>query len=349
MLRKERDGIWAAAVAAYKSGERWWLSKEETNLSEQNNENFQIVDEWESAIADYTKFLDRTSVTEILVKCFDIEVGKMDRSSQMRVATILTSLDWKKVGIRCLEGTRQQCWERCPTDDECDNKITTPEVAIEVESPESTGISRKSQPHNLSKETFEISEKSSEEAVDSAPNEPADNILEKKELEKDHDQGCDVVTCPADQGFEGSQPQTESEGCDPGDQDKDGNRISSSENANLVCDTFETETIKIKIEENDASNDLVEPSPELEVFDNGRSSRLDFDSSKSRSKEPIEEFKLIRLNKGWELKYEVRNSLDLVIGWIDSDGDDLIAKNLNGNKKTCPNLNCCYKFLGRSF
>ena len=262
LLKKERDGIWAAAVAAYKAGERWWLTKEEANLSEDNNQSFQIVDEWESAIAEYTKFLDRTSVTEILVKCFDFEIGKMDRSSQMRVATILTFLGWKKVGIRSLAGKRQQCWERIPTDEQCENEITTSEVVTKVERAESTGISSKSQPHNLSQETFEISKNSSEEVVDPDPNEPGDNISEKSESEKDPDLGCEVVTCPSDQGFQESQPQTESKGCDRGDREENEKDTNSSENVNPVCDTFETETIKIKLQDNDANSNLAEPRSE---------------------------------------------------------------------------------------
>ena len=258
MLRKERDGIWAAAVAAYKSDEPWWLTKKETDLSEENNGNFQIVDEWQSAIADYTKFLDRTSVTEILVKCFQFETGKMDRSSQMRVATILTSLGWKKVGMRDLAGTRQQCWERISTNDKWDNELATSEVATKVERAESTGISSSSQPRNLSEETFEISENSSEEVIDLTPNKPSDNISEKKELEKDPDLGCEVASSPLNQGFEKSQPQIESKGCDPLDQIEKENNNNSSEPVKPMCDTFETGIVKIKLEPNNINGNLAE-------------------------------------------------------------------------------------------
>ena len=127
MLRKERDAIWSAAVAAYIAGESWWLTREELELSETNNEQFQIVDEWESAIAEYVEGLQRVSVTEILSRCFEVEVGKMDRSSQMRVATILSSLGWQKIGQREHLGSRQQCWgfpqppQKPPSRDERDH------------------------------------------------------------------------------------------------------------------------------------------------------------------------------------------------------------------------------------
>ncbi len=110
MLRKERDAIWSAAVAAYKAGESWWLTREEQELSETNNEQFQIVDEWATEIASYVDGLKRVSVTEILERCFDYEIGKIERGSQMRVATILSSLGWQKIGMREHLGKRQQCW-----------------------------------------------------------------------------------------------------------------------------------------------------------------------------------------------------------------------------------------------
>ena len=64
----------------------------------------------------------------------------MDHSSQMRVATILTSFGWKKVAMRYFAGKRQQCGERVPT--------------------LLTNFKMKSQPLNLNEETFEIAKKS---------------------------------------------------------------------------------------------------------------------------------------------------------------------------------------------
>lgn len=50
-LKEERDRIWSAAVKAYRNGEQWWLTDEEEKLSQQNNQQFQIIDEWQGAIA----------------------------------------------------------------------------------------------------------------------------------------------------------------------------------------------------------------------------------------------------------------------------------------------------------
>lgn len=49
---------------------------------------------------------------EILTKVFEIEPGKVDRRSQMRVANILTNLSWKKAGQKQHQGKRQVVWKR---------------------------------------------------------------------------------------------------------------------------------------------------------------------------------------------------------------------------------------------
>ena len=109
-LEQERDSIWSAAVRAYRNGEQWWLTDEEQKLSNENNQQFRSVDEWESAIANYLENRVQVSVTEILQNLFEFELGKIDRSSQMRVSNVLISLNWKKVGQKQHQGKRQVVW-----------------------------------------------------------------------------------------------------------------------------------------------------------------------------------------------------------------------------------------------
>ena len=111
-LKQERDGIWAAAVNAYRHGEQWWLNNEEENKSAENNSQYQIIDEWQSAIAEYIKHREQVSITELLLQVFDYELGKIERRDQMRVANILTNLKWKKAGQKQHQGKRQVVW-RC--------------------------------------------------------------------------------------------------------------------------------------------------------------------------------------------------------------------------------------------
>jgi predicted P-loop ATPase len=110
-LAEERDRIWSAAVKAYRNGEKWWLTDEEEKLSQQNNQQFQIIDEWQSAIAQYLEGREMVSIMEILTRVFEIEPGKVDRRTQMRVGNILTNLAWKKVGQKQHQGKRQVVWK----------------------------------------------------------------------------------------------------------------------------------------------------------------------------------------------------------------------------------------------
>ncbi len=80
-------------------------------LSTDNNQTFQIIDEWQGAIADYLEHRDRVSITEILEKVMAFDLGDIDRRSQMRVANILTCLKWEKVGQQKHQGKRQVVWK----------------------------------------------------------------------------------------------------------------------------------------------------------------------------------------------------------------------------------------------
>ena len=54
-LEKEVDGIWAAAVQAYKADEQWWLDEEEANMLEQSNASYTYEHPWFETINDYLK------------------------------------------------------------------------------------------------------------------------------------------------------------------------------------------------------------------------------------------------------------------------------------------------------
>ena len=61
-LAKEKDGIWATAIEAYRSHQQWWLTPEEAEQSLLNNEQFEVADTWESEIFEYLKFSSETTV-----------------------------------------------------------------------------------------------------------------------------------------------------------------------------------------------------------------------------------------------------------------------------------------------
>ena len=132
-LKQERDAIWAAAVRAYRQGETWWLDREEEKLSAENNHSFEIVDEWQSAIAQYLEGREKVSITELLQQVFDYELGQIQRRDQMRVANILTSLKWKKAGQKQHQGKRQVVWV-LPSKTHTQQEISIPAIPVESES-----------------------------------------------------------------------------------------------------------------------------------------------------------------------------------------------------------------------
>ncbi|WP_460193664.1 virulence-associated E family protein [Thermosynechococcus sp. FA-CM-4201] len=94
LLSSDRDRIWAAAVAAYKAGQPWWLDTEEQSLADEVNETFVVRDPWEDAIASYCECRSTVTTSEILADLLRIDLEKRTRADEMRVASILKSLGW---------------------------------------------------------------------------------------------------------------------------------------------------------------------------------------------------------------------------------------------------------------
>ena len=69
---------------------------------------------------------------EILTRVFEIEPGKVDRRSQMRVANILTNLSWKKAGQKQHLSKRQVVWRNAkpPLDEKGITEVLRPKSQI---------------------------------------------------------------------------------------------------------------------------------------------------------------------------------------------------------------------------
>lgn len=108
-----RDRIWAAAVAAYKSGEPHWLSREEEQAHREKNRQYQVEHPWLGLIEQYTIGLDEVTIGELIFRLLKIEIGRAGRSEQMQVAGILKSLGFQKTSRRkTIEDQRQTIWCR---------------------------------------------------------------------------------------------------------------------------------------------------------------------------------------------------------------------------------------------
>ncbi len=103
LLTEMRDQLWAEAVCAAESGEPWWWDSAELERQrEEENEAYAEDDSWFNPIDSHINGkapLEEVSTTNVLVGALGLEIGRHDRSAQMRVAKILKHLGWKRVRL----------------------------------------------------------------------------------------------------------------------------------------------------------------------------------------------------------------------------------------------------------
>ena len=95
LLLKERDRIWAAAVALYEQGEQWYLTEEEETASRMLNAQFRSLDPWHEKVESFLSSKQSTTINEVLTGCFEYELKAIGRKEQLRVSGVLTALGWK--------------------------------------------------------------------------------------------------------------------------------------------------------------------------------------------------------------------------------------------------------------
>lgn len=107
-LMEERDAIWAAAMAAHKSGELCYLNDEEELIAEAIAAEFRTSDPWEETILTFIENREWVRISDILDH-LRIDLDRQDRSHQMRVASILKVMGWSK-NIRAIGNKRIRVW-----------------------------------------------------------------------------------------------------------------------------------------------------------------------------------------------------------------------------------------------
>lgn len=92
-VKENRNQLWAEAVHLMNTVENWW---DVANASEEQEARYE-GDSWEGIVCDYLKGKMKTNTSEILSMALKIEVGKHDKSAQMRVGKIMTrQSDWER-------------------------------------------------------------------------------------------------------------------------------------------------------------------------------------------------------------------------------------------------------------
>lgn len=96
-LQRDRDQLWAEAVARYRAGEHWWLDTTELTLAaEQEQADRYEGDAWEGPIKTWIEERDSVSVEDILLICLDKAKATWTPFDKTRVARCLRALGWER-------------------------------------------------------------------------------------------------------------------------------------------------------------------------------------------------------------------------------------------------------------
>ncbi|MBF0584843.1 MAG: toprim domain-containing protein [Magnetococcales bacterium] len=101
-LTTSRDQLIAEAVAAYKAGEKWWLSKKEEAGAKEEQDSHLAADPWEAKVRSCVKMMDGVTgftVNDILMQ-IETDVAKWQVGWDGRIGIILKKLGYYKKRVQ---------------------------------------------------------------------------------------------------------------------------------------------------------------------------------------------------------------------------------------------------------
>jgi len=119
-IRFSRLDLWAEALALYRSGFSWWDYPKDLAQAEQDARY--VEDAWEEAVADYLNGMappnfyppdtegriDEVTVMHLLRHALQMDMARMNKPEQRRVADILRRMGWLKQAQRRVPGTGER-------------------------------------------------------------------------------------------------------------------------------------------------------------------------------------------------------------------------------------------------
>ena len=108
-ITANRDQFFAEALARYRAGESWWEMPTEETTREQSQRY--DSDAWTDDIAEFIHTQPKITVREILTNCLKIDLGKITKIDQMRVANCLRVLGWKRGKNERVESKQVRFWK----------------------------------------------------------------------------------------------------------------------------------------------------------------------------------------------------------------------------------------------
>ncbi len=101
LLIRDRDQLWAEALALYQGRELWWLDSETlVREAEQEQSDRYDCDPWQELILPFAALRGDVSIGELLHECLDKPKGQITQHDKNRVARCLRSLGWERYNSR---------------------------------------------------------------------------------------------------------------------------------------------------------------------------------------------------------------------------------------------------------
>lgn len=98
-LTRDRDQLFAEAVARYRKGDTWWPDAQfEAQHVRREQEARYEEDAWEQPIAAFLGLKQRVTILQVATDALDMATGKVNRADQNRIAAALQRLGWERRG-----------------------------------------------------------------------------------------------------------------------------------------------------------------------------------------------------------------------------------------------------------
>ncbi|MCP1646976.1 VapE domain-containing protein [Pseudomonas nitroreducens] len=128
-VRHWRPQLWAEALHLYQTGFQWWAYPKD--LAKEEQDARYMEDAWEEVVLEYLEGkaphlhypsghqgrINEVTVMELLRHALRIEIGKMNKPEQNRVAAILCRLGWTKLNQKRVNGIRIRPYMRPAADE----------------------------------------------------------------------------------------------------------------------------------------------------------------------------------------------------------------------------------------
>ena len=96
-IKRDRDQLWAEAVARFEAGEPWWLTDPTAIGAARDEQADRYVDDpWQDPIAKHLQGQTDVSIGDILASALLIDKAKWTQGEQNRVARCLKRLGWER-------------------------------------------------------------------------------------------------------------------------------------------------------------------------------------------------------------------------------------------------------------